>query len=176
MLIARSSPECHLYIELHPCACGEARRPAQHRLESRGDALVAAYDGSCPKCARPRRFEFALDPEIPPGGKFGGAKRSQIIDAGQFLAVAEAAARSVPEDSSRLDDIGRLRARSLMLRAVAALEEVLKFIPPDGDRVPAESLFSAAGKACYLAEPGRFRRPRLEAVLGVYRGAVSKLL
>lgn len=175
MLVARSSPECHLYIELHPCACGEARLEPEHHLESGDDALVAVYEGTCPRCGTARRFDLVLDPEIPPGDKFGGAKPSSIIDAGEFLAVADDAARRVPGDTSGLDDAGRRAARRTMARAVNALEEVLKFVPPGGDRVPAEALFSAAGKEVYLREPGRFRKVRLEAVLGVYRDILAKL-
>jgi hypothetical protein len=175
VLIARSSLECRLYIQLHPCSCGEMRGVTQHRIESRDEALLAVYEGRCMGCAVPRRFDFVLDPEIPPSHKFGGSKCSLIIDAGEFLAVADAAVRAVANDANRLDDLGRQRARSLLLRAVAALEEVLKFIPPDGDRVPVEALWSAAGKEQYLMEPGRFRGSRLEKVLGVYRTAVTKL-
>jgi hypothetical protein len=174
-LIARSSPECHLYMELHPCACGEVRGPTQHRMVSRDAGLAALYEGPCPSCGTPRTFEFLLDPEIPPGMKFGGAKPSQIIDAGQFLDVADAAAKAVPGDASRLGPDERASARRLMARAVDALEEVVKFIPADGDRVPAEALFTSAGKQTYLREPGRFRKIRLEAVLGVYRDILAKL-
>jgi hypothetical protein len=175
VLIARSSLECHLYIELHPCECGAARTAAQHRLESRDEALIAVYEGPCRGCTRLWQFAFALDPEIPPGRKFGGTRPSQLIDAGQFLAVADAAARAAPTDAGALDDAGRHRTRALLLRAVAALEEILKFIPPGDDRVPAEALFSTAGKELFLAEPGRFRRSRIEAVLGVYRDAAATL-
>src|ERR1044071_8238817 len=142
-LISRSSAECHLYIELHACECGEARAPWKHRLESRIDALVTVYDGVCERCTRPWTFEFALDPEVAPIGKFGGARPSQIVDAGQYLAVADAAARAVPGEVSRLDELSRQRARALMLRAVAAIEEVLKLIPDGADRAAAESLSSA---------------------------------
>lgn len=175
MLISRSSAECHLYIELHACECGEARAPWKHQLESRVDALVTVYDGVCERCTRPWIFEFALDPEVAPSGKFGGARPSQIVDAGQFLAVADAAARAVPAEVNRLDDWSRQRARALMQRAVAAIEEVLKLIPQGADRVAADALFSALGKQMYLAEPGRFRKSRLEAVLGVYCEAVARL-
>jgi hypothetical protein len=175
MMIARSSAECHLYIELHPCACGDTHGPTEHRLESRGDDLVAVYDGPCPRCATARRFEFALDPEIAPGSKFGGARPSQIIDAGQYLAVADSAARSVPASVSGLDDRARQQARAQIGRAVAALEEVLKFIPAGADQVPVAALSSEAGKAIHRSEPGRFRKPRLEAVLRAYRDAESKL-
>lgn len=175
VLIARSSLECHLYIELHPCECGAGRAATQHRLESLDEALIAVYEGRCRSCTRLWQFEFALDPEIPPGRKFGGTRPSQLIDAEQFLAVADAAARAASTDAGGLDDAARHRAQALLLRAVAALEEVLKFIPPGGDRVPAEALFSTAGKDLYLAEPGRFRKSRLEAVLGAYRDAAATL-
>jgi hypothetical protein len=164
MLISRSSPECHLYIELHPCtACGETQLPPKHKLVSQGDDLVAVYEHPCPRCNTPRRFEFVLDPEIPPGLKFGGAKPSKIIDAAQFLATADHAAKQAPA------------TQYWMSRAVDALEEVVKFIPPGADRVPVEALFTAAGKELYLAEPGRFRKSRLDAVLGVYRDILAKL-
>lgn len=54
-------------------------------------------------------------------------------------------------------------------------EEVLKFLPPGADHVPGEALFSATGKALYQAEPGRFRKARLEAVLRAYRDAEGPL-
>jgi hypothetical protein len=120
-------------------------------------------------------LEFALDPEVCAIGKFGGTKPSQIVDAGQYLAVADTAARAVSADVSGLDHLSRQRARALMLRAVAAIEEVLKLIPTGADRIAVDSLVSAMGKEMYLAEPGRFRKSRLEAVLGVYRDAVERL-
>ena len=162
-MISRSSPECHLYIELHPCSCGETQLPPKHKLVSSGDDLVAVYENPCPRCGTPRRFDFVLDPEIPPGLKFGGAKPSNLIDAAQFLATADHAAKQMPPTPY------------WMSRAVDALEEVLKFIPEGADRVPVEALFTTAGKEMYLAEPGRFRKPRLEAVLGVYRDILAKL-
>ena len=174
-MISRSSPECHLYIELHPCSCGERRLETKHKLVSREDGLVAAYEGTCPGCATLRTFDFVLDPEIPPGDKFGGSRPSQLIDAGQYLAVADDAARRVPGNAAKLDDAKRGEARWWMNRAVNALEEVLKFIPPDADAVPASALFTAPGKETYLAEPGRFRMSRLEAVLGAYRDALRAL-
>ena len=175
MLIARSSPECHLYIELHPCACGERRLDTKHALVSRDDGLVAAYQGTCPGCATARAFDFVLDPEIPPGDKFGGRQPSRLIDAGQYLAVADEAARRVPGNPASLDDARRREARAWMNRAVNALEEVMKFLPPGTDQLPVQALFTAAGKQVYLAEPARFRRSRLEAVLGAYRDALRAL-
>jgi hypothetical protein len=175
VLIARSSPECHLYIELHPCACGETQLETKHVLQSSGDDLVAVYQGVCPSCSTARRFDLVLDPEIPPGDKFGGPRPSTLIDAGQYLAVADDASKRVPGDTANLTDTERRAARWWMNRAVNALEEVLKFVPPAGDAVPSAALFTSAGKEVYLKEPGRFRKRRLEAVLGVYRDLLAKL-
>lgn len=174
-LIARSAIECHLYIELHPCSCGEALEPGRHRLESRESGLVAVYRAGCRRCGSTRHFEFVMGDAIVPLGKFGGSKPSQIIDAGEFLAVADSAARQVPADVSGLDAGARARARTLMHRAAAAIEEVLKFILPGEEAVSQEALSSTHSAAMYSEEPGRFRRSRLQAVLRVYQDAASKL-
>lgn len=169
VLIARSSPECHLYIELHPCACGEAKLDVRHRLVSFDAGLGAVYEAPCSRCGVQRQFEFLLDPEIPPGDKFGGANASTIIDAGQYLAVADDAAKRVPADVTGLDDDDRRAAGWWMNRAVNALEEVIKAIPPGAEAVSETAMFSESGKAVYARESGRFRRSRLEAVLESYR-------
>jgi hypothetical protein len=173
-LVARSASECHLYIELHPCSCGEPPEPGRHRLQSRDDGLVAVYEMTCRRCGATHRVEFAMGDEIAPLGAFGGQTPSQIIDPGEFLAVADAAAQQVPADADRLDDAGRGRARSWINRAAAAVAEALKFIPAGEDRVPRGALRSVQGAALYEQEPGRFRRSRLEAVLQAYRDAAAK--
>jgi hypothetical protein len=83
VLTSRSSLECHLYMELHPCECGETRGPQRHKLVSGDEGLVAAYEDACPRCGRMRRFDFLLDPELVPADWFGGANVSSIVDAGQ---------------------------------------------------------------------------------------------
>lgn len=175
MSIARSGPECRLFIELHPCTCGEHQLQRESRVESTSAGLLAVYEGECPRCGVPRRFEFLLDPEIPPGDKFGGTRPSTLIDAGQFLAVADHAAKQVPHDPSSLTGDARRAARWWLARAVNALEEVLKFAPPDGEVVPPTAFFTDMGWDVYSREPGRFRRARLEAVLVVYRDILRKL-
>src|ERR1700733_14004220 len=172
-LIARASIECVLYIELHPCQCGKQLGPTDVRIATQGNDVLAIYERPCPGCAVQRRFEFVIDPDLEhaDGGKFGGARPSKIIDAGQFLAVADASARAVPVDLTDLDRDECMLARELMERAVAAIEEVIKFIPPQSDRVPFDALFTEEGKAIYADEPGRVRRSRLDAVLGAYRAS-----
>jgi hypothetical protein len=121
------------------------------------DGLVAVYAGNCPGCGRARRFEFALVGDLVASHQFGGAVASTLIDAGQYLAAADSAART-----------------DHLQRAVAALDEVLKFVPAGADRVPESALFTDDGRATYRREPGRFGARRLEAVRGAYRERLAK--
>jgi hypothetical protein len=161
MLIARSAPECRLYIDLNPCSCGEWSFDVRHTLRSGPDgALIAVYEGACPRCGLPRRFEFALDPATPPPPPaYGGPRPSRIICPGQFALVADHASRASGRDA--------------LARAIAAQQEVIKFIPAGADEVPAEAFTSWEGRALYAREPGRFRRYRLEAVAEAYRDALA---
>lgn len=170
MLEARTAYECRLYIELHPHDCGERAFPARSKITRLDEGLVAVYDGPCPSCGKPRRFEFLLDPELEPAPPaFGNARPSKIIDPGQFLTVADDAANDAPDSIEGLSTERLERAKSRLAVAAAAIDEVLKFIPAGESKVPVAAFTSAAGKECYLREPGRFERARLEAVLGVYR-------
>lgn len=185
MLTARSAPECHLYMALHPCSCGDATFAGEHRLESGDDdELIAVYQGPCPQCGVVRRFAFLLDPEVPPPPPaYGGPLPSVIICPGQFALRADQAARSLPSVGGAGGGAGAgagdpravMEARRVLGEAVAAQAEVLKFVPAGGDAVPAEAFTSVEGRALYGGEPGRFRRVRLAAVLEAYREALSRV-
>lgn len=175
MLIARSSPECRLYMDLHVCSCGEGRFEAQHVLrESDEGALLAVYEGACRSCESPRRFTFTLDDALPPPPPaFGGQQPSSIICPGEFLLVAAEAASSAPAEPAGLSDRQLGTTRDALARAVAAVEEVLKFIPEGADAVPEAAVTSSAGAALYSRDAGRFSRARLEAVLAAYRESLA---
>jgi hypothetical protein len=95
MMTGRSPLECRLYIELHPCDCGGSGSiiDLADRVVMREVALCALYAGRCSACGEDREYLFELDPEIPAPGSFGGSRPSTIIDAGQYLAASERAAR-----------------------------------------------------------------------------------
>jgi hypothetical protein len=174
MQVLRTPAEAYLYFDLNPCECGEQRFTPTHHLEDREGTLVAVYEGTCPRCGRTRRYEFVLDPdEPPPPPAFGGDRPSQLIDPGQFYAVGRAAAARVPVN---LDDLPRDRwptARDDMLLAIAAQQEVAKFVPPGADAVPAEAFTSDLGRAMYAGYPEDFTRAEIEARLRSYREGMT---
>jgi hypothetical protein len=176
MLIARSSPECRLYMDLHACSCGENRFEAGHVLREDAEGrLLAVYRGTCPRCELPRQFTFALDDAVPPPPPaFGGPQASRIIDPGEFLLVADRAAASATlEPDADAASRQAERARVALATAVAAVDEVLKFIPEGESAVPAAAFTSLAGRAAYAREPGRFSRSRLEATAEAHRSVLS---
>jgi hypothetical protein len=170
MLFARSPAECQFYIDLHPCACGDdSFEWSQHHLEERAARIVSVYRGDCPGCGRTREFDFEISGTVVAPPAFGGDEPSRIIDPGEFLTLGRRAAAAAPPDPSDLSAAGVDEAYDAIELAVAALEEVLKFVPLDANGVPQNAFLSDAGRAMYTTEPAQFDRERLEAQLGRYR-------
>jgi hypothetical protein len=172
MITGRSPLECRLYIELHPCDCGGPLIDITDRVVMHDDTLCARYSGLCSACGQRREYLFALDPEIASPDAFGGTKPSTIIDAGQYLAASVRAAKQVQLDGPHED---REAARASLTRAIACLDEVMKWIPDDNDRVPMSAFFTGDGQRIRADEPGRFRRVRLLAVLATYREMLRRM-
>ena len=177
---ARTNAEAHLYMELNPCDnCGESEfHPQSTVIVAEGD-LASRYAGPCPRCGAPREFVFRIpedvifpDPEEP---VFGDDQPSVLIDAGEWLWVADLIARSVPaEPEDGMTGEERHRILVDLRTAAAAVGEAAKFIPPGSDTVPANGIWSARGKAVHHDEPGRFRRIRLDAVQRTYRQVAER--
>jgi len=179
MLVARTNAEAHLYMELHPCACGMAAFDRKNKLVLRKGRLLSVYDGACSDCGQGRNFEFALADELiltRGGVVYGGADPSTIIGPGEFLSIADSRARRIPGSPVGLDSAQREACRYLLEEAAAAIDEVLKFVPAGADAAPLERLISTVCKNLYAEEPGRFRRARLVAVAGAYRELLQRFL
>ncbi|MFI5796778.1 hypothetical protein [Streptomyces sp. NPDC051677] len=163
MLTARSSSEAHLYMDLHACECGSGDFERRHRLEQHGDDIVAVYEGVCRQCGTTRRFTFRMAEENPPPPPaFGGPEPSKIIDPGEFADVAFRISESAGVELLNTPESEHHKLRNPVAYAVAAFEEIPKFIPPGEDAVPAAAFTSEAGKARYEREPRKFERKILE--------------
>jgi hypothetical protein len=173
-LPARTRDEAQLYLDLHPCEeCGRVKLPWKVGTVFVAGVVARAYAGTCPGCGRERRFVFeAVDPaSVPPAGvvNFGGPQPSRLIDAGEWLWVADLTASRVPTDNPA-------GARYALSVAVAAMDEILKFVPPGAERAPAEAFWSERGRQVWAAEPGRFEAERLRIVRDVYAERLAALV
>lgn len=152
--LARTPLEAHLYLDLRPCDCGEARfeRTAAVVHLPDGD-LGRRYAGACAGCGRRREYLFRLPPTPPsePAG-FGGPDASHLLDPGEWLWAAERYAAN-----------GRLAA------AADAVDEALKFAPPGAVEVPGGAVRSRLGLSVYARGPERFRVDALTALRNQYR-------
>jgi hypothetical protein len=172
-LLARTNREAHLYMDIHPCVCGEVRFDRRSSVVHLGDDLGSRYAGQCPACGREREFIFRLPEQImmPTGDDvvFGAAEPSQLIDAGEWLWISDRYAKAAPSGRAGLDGTRLRRARQELATAAAAIDEVLKFVPEGSDAVPSSACWTARGLSLYDQEPGRFRVIRLSAVRDTYR-------
>ncbi|GAA3230682.1 hypothetical protein ACFO1B_27000 [Dactylosporangium siamense] len=173
--LARTNAEAHLYMELHPCPrCGEAVFDSTSSVITTPAGLASRYTGACPGCGTGREFEFDL-PEVvlfPPahGVRFGGDQPSRIVDAGEWLFVADMVLEhvaAVPDPRASAAELAGAKRDVEM--AVAALDEVLKFLPAGADTAPPSAFWTDRGRQVQAAEPGRFRRVRLLAVREAYQ-------
>lgn len=156
--IARTPAEAALYLELSPCPdCGSTRTDwHDQQLDD-----VLSCTGVCAGCGAFREYLFS-PPRHPYDDEFGGPEPSELIDAGQWLALADRIAGQVAAgDRSE-------QARAAMAVARQAVAEVVKFVPPAADAVPDEAFWTAAGRAERALDPGRFRLERLLVIRDSY--------
>ena len=168
-LYARTNAEAHLYMDLRPCSCGETQFDRHSAVITQGGVLCSRYAGACAGCGRPREFVFELPETFRPIrgdfgelGDLGGDEPSRLLDPGEWMAIAVERAKRQP---GTRDDLAFARA---------AVEEVMKFIPADAERVPDEAFTSERGRAIRDAEPGRFRRVRLAATLEAWGDILAR--
>jgi hypothetical protein len=174
MLFARSPSECQFYMDLHPCGCSRVDFEwSHHYIRQQVGRMVSVYQGVCDGCGDHRMFEFEVSGVVVAPPAFGGAQPSLIIDPAEFLTLSRRAAAAAPADPRQLSGDAAADALDSIEMAVAALEEVLKFIPADAPAVPADAFRSDAGRAMYAHEPQQFERVWLERLLGTYRAVHS---
>jgi hypothetical protein len=178
---ARTRDEANLYLDLHPCdRCGSVDVTWESSLVSDGGAQAQRYHGICAGCGTPREFVFAVPAQEAPHKtgdvNFGGPEPSQLLDPGEWLLVAELFAQEatvpdgVPHGSPAYQ-----QARESLAVAIAAMDEVLKFVPASTNTVPESAFCSARGRASLEREPGRFHRRRLLIVRDSYERSLAMM-
>jgi hypothetical protein len=178
--LARTNAEAHIYMELHPCDnCGEgAFAPDSVLVEVDGD-LASRYAGPCPRCGIQREFLFRIPDEVifPDEDRptFGDESPSELVDAGQWLWLADLMAKGVPaEPTEHMTGQQRRQARHDLLTAAAAVDQVILFVPAGGETVPQSAVWTETGHKVYIEEPGRFHRRRLSVVARTYRDLAER--
>jgi hypothetical protein len=164
---ARSVAEAQLYIGLLPCVCGESGLSADREVLSYTPPVIVRYLGVCLGCGRNREFVLEMA-EVPAQDdrpvRFGaGPEPSTLVDAGGWLLVAQQMAEGADElvRPGRLTGTDIRIAYDLLRATAAAVDEILKFLPPDADAVPDEAFWTDAGRAVRRAAPDRFARDYL---------------
>ncbi|MCO5968733.1 hypothetical protein [Actinoallomurus soli] len=168
--VARTRDEAHLYLDLHPCeVCGSVETTWRHGIVLAEGTPVGRYAGTCAGCGNAREHLFGLpEHEVVPVGypTFGGPEPSRLLDAGEWLWVADLTSRNAPAD----DPAEERRALAI---AVAAVDEIVKFLGPGDEAVPERAFWSRRGRRERDAEPARFTRDRLRALREDYRDRLS---
>ncbi|MFI7065408.1 hypothetical protein ACIBL3_30735 [Kribbella sp. NPDC050124] len=163
--VARTRDEAYLYLELHPCPnCGSIDTQWEDGLADVEGELAVSYAGICPGCDVERQYLFGLparETRVAGWPTFGGPEPSELLDPGQWLDVADRATADVPTDPRE--------AGKVLAVAVAAVDEVIKFVPTGQDAVPEDEFWTPQGRALWDAGPDRFRLERLLAARDTYR-------
>ncbi|GGP98307.1 hypothetical protein [Streptosporangium pseudovulgare] len=168
--VARSRDEALFYLDLNPCGCGSADTAWQSGLVTVADELVSRYAGRCRGCGADREFFFGLPERETTSARFpafGGPEPSGLLDAGEWLWASDRIAGNVPSDDPH-------EAAIALAIATAAVEEVVKFVPPGQEEVPGEAFWTERGRRMRDAGPGRFRLDRLLVVRDAYRSMAAQ--
>jgi hypothetical protein len=168
-------------MDMHPCEeCGKSDAHWDSALTSDEGAPARRYSGRCPGCGSAREFVFRLParPLLPGPGDvvlFGAEEPSELLDAGEWLYVADVCAQAAAGGPGRESGSGLTdEARESLIVAVAAMDEVLKFISEGRDEVPRAGFWSDRGRTLRQTEPGRFRRHPLLTMRNTYRAALER--
>jgi hypothetical protein len=174
--LARTGREAHLYMDMHPCECGEARFGRDSSVGEVDGVWLCRYQGECERCGRERLFDFRTPDGIvlPPDGAWSVDGTSELLDAGEWLWLADALGAE-PVAPAGGGGAALAQARDGLASAAAAIDEALRFLPAGAETMPDSAFWSQRGARVRAAEPGRFRRVRLVAAAQAYRSMLAEL-
>ncbi len=176
--LARTSHEAYLHMDLTPCRCGNrGGETTSVTTELPGGGLGRRYIRTCNLCGVATDFLYRLpdEPLTAAGFAYGGDEPSELLDAAQWLWTADRYAAAVPANASVLPADERRVARGRLAAAVAAIDEILKFVAPGGERVPGWAVWTPMGEAMRAVEGERLDAGRLRAVRDAYAEALGAI-
>ncbi|MEV6302244.1 hypothetical protein AB0M02_22700 [Actinoplanes sp. NPDC051861] len=168
---ARSHLEAHLYMDLHPCECGETDFARTAHYGPGPEGRQVEYSGACSGCGRQRSFSFRVSEDVPvlaPSAWSTLAAPSELLDPGEWLWVADRYA-SYPADDGVLSPLEAAERCTDLAAAAAAVEEALLFVPSGSDAVPVEAIRSERGRSVFDVTPERFTVDQLWVQRDLYR-------
>lgn len=133
---ARTLEEIRLWIDMHPCRCGEHRFRGELRALP-GVPSGQVYRGDCPGCGELREVLFTgpLSQLLTRPIRYGDDTPSQFLDPGEWLWLADMYLANAEDDRAAG---ARDKMTVSVERAAAALDEVEKFLPARAREIPPE--------------------------------------
>ncbi|MFF6781841.1 hypothetical protein [Streptomyces sp. NPDC012510] len=117
-----------------------------------------------------------MSDELPPAPPaFGGDEPSRIIDPGEFMWAGD---RASTDSGLRLLNTPLAEHREIRPQtayAIAAFEEVAKFLSEGDDRIPEDRFTSRRGREMYAKDPERFTREEIVAALELKRSILADI-
>jgi hypothetical protein len=176
--LARTSHEAYLHMDLIPCGCGNRGGETISVTTQLPDGgLGRRYTRTCHRCGVATDFLYRLpaEPLDAAGFAYGGDEPSELLDAAQWWWAADRYAAAVPANAADLSPEDRRVARGRLAAAVAAIDEILKFVPPGEDQVPGWAVWTPMGEAVRAVEGERLDAGRLGAVRAAYAEALRAI-
>jgi hypothetical protein len=136
-----------------------------------GEEWATTFAVDCSRCRAHREFTFITDPapEDAPGGLiYGhGPQPSRLIDAGEWYVIFSTYLWSTrakqAEYGGALPDLDTVETVLGWIEgALAAIDEILKFMPSGQNQVPESALWTDRGRAAYDECQDQFSRAVLE--------------
>lgn len=129
----RTLAEELLYIECHPCDCGERALDSASSLILRDGHMMDVRTGKCGACGRERSFEFVAPATPQWRDEVGlGAGSSNILDPEEILAASDRLAKSVKSDDGPSLPADQRAAWHVAMRRAAAYVADVVASTPDG--------------------------------------------
>jgi hypothetical protein len=146
---------------------GFPRSRRTHFVAEVDGRLVARYTVEGAPGIPQARADFALAPAYHEPHQ--SSPGDYALDLGELVLIADWLAKRASDSS-----LSQPERRASLSEAVDAIHVAIARLPPDLERAPETSFWTARGQAAYAYEPGRFSRARLMALADAWQGRANE--